>query len=77
MTSKKLTLYSVLTRIGALVAFVFRFSIVAIGSRQHFSMATNFMRKIYSVEGKDKGGDDDDDDDDYMTKLRKSNLNNS
>ena len=37
-------------------------------------MATNFMRKIYSVEGKGKGDDDGDDD---ITTVRKSNLNSS
>ena len=32
------------------MAFTYRFSNILIGSRQNFSMANNFMRKIYSIE---------------------------
>ena len=56
-------LFKVLSQTGALVAFVFRFSVILIGNRQNFSMATNFMQKIYSVDGKhDKRPNDDSDD---------------
>ena len=58
-------LFKVLSQTGALVAFVFRFSVILIGNRQNFSMATNFMQKIYSVDGKhDKRPNDDSDGDD-------------
>ena len=42
-------LMSVMKSLGALLAFTARFSIFMLGSRQNFSMATNFMSKIYSV----------------------------
>ena len=52
MTATRTTLYNVLLSIGGLLNFVLKFSIIWIGNRQHFAMATNFMRKIYSVDSK-------------------------
>jgi len=36
-----------------------RFSMLVLSGRQNFSMATNFMRKIYSVKGDDLDSDGD------------------
>lgn len=52
LKSTRLNFFQVMSKTGALVAFVFRFSVIVIAGSQHFSMATNFMQKIYSVEGK-------------------------
>ena len=64
LKTTKVNLFKVLSQTGALVAFVFRFSVILIGNRQNFSMATNFMQKIYSVDGKHDYGQDDDSDSD-------------
>ena len=59
--STRVTLFTILTKVGALFAFIFRFSKLMLGPRQNFSLATNFMRKIYSVNGSpDKKFDDHD-----------------
>ena len=60
-----------MSKTGALVAFVFRFSVIVIAGSQHFSMATNFMQKIYSVEGKPS------EDHDQGTNKQYSNLGSS
>ena len=52
VTATRKTLYNVLLSIGGLLNFVLKFSMILIGNRQHFAMATNFMRKIYSVDSK-------------------------
>ena len=52
--------------LGALLAFTARFSLFALSSRQNFSMATNFMSKIYSVH------DDETEQSDNSTKRNKN-----
>ena len=58
VTATRKTLYNVLLSIGGLLNFVLKFSMIFIGNRQHFAMATNFMRKIYSVDSKGPEGKD-------------------
>ena len=56
--SNRSNLFGVLKTLGALMAFMFRFSKFLLMGRQNFYLATNFMRKIYSVH-EDQDGDDD------------------